>query len=252
MSEENFNHRSPTLELTGLVALVVGCGETGLNLAMALGRAGAKSILTDPNHDELMKSKSVMQEAGLETDTVAFHVTGRDQAFDLAEQVIRDHGKIDILVNALEDFVGKPATEITAAEWQQSVDLHLKAVFWMCQATGKHMLHRGSGSIINLSSVASSLGFSNSLAFAACKGGVDQLTRTLGVEWMRRGVRVNAIASWSDGLRKNPDPLWVERTPLGRLPDSTELAGTVVYLASPASSVVSGQIINADGGYVAQ
>ena len=252
MSEPISAKRNPSSELTGLVALVVGCGETGLSLAMALGRAGAKTVLTDPNSDLLIKSAASMKAAGLNDNTVAFDLAGRDQAFDLAGQIIRDHGKIDILVNALEDFVQKPATEITPAEWQQSVNLHLKAVFWMCQAAGKHMLQRGSGSIINLSSVAGSLGFSNSLAFATCKGGVDQMTRTLGVEWMRRGVRVNAIAPWSDGFRKDPDPLWLERTPLGRFPDPAELAGTVVFLASSASSVVSGQILNADGGYSAQ
>lgn len=252
MSETISNRCSRAAELTGLVALVVGCGETGLNLAMALARAGARTVLTDPSPDLLTKSEAAMKAAGLEADTVAFRLAGRDPAFDLAGQVIRDHGKIDILVNALENFVEKPATEITSAEWQQSVNLHLKTVFWMCQAAGKHMLQRGSGSIINLSSVAGSLGFSNSLAFATCKGGVDQMTRTLGVEWMRRGVRVNAIAPWSDGLRKNPEPLWLERTPLGRLPDPAELAGTVVFLASPASSVVSGQVLNADGGYSAQ
>ncbi len=235
-----------------MVALIMGCGETGLSLAMALASAGAKSVLTDPDHELVMRSEAAMNRNGLDTGYVNFCMAGRDQAFDLAERVIHDHGKIDILVNALEDFEGKPATEISPDEWKHSVNLHLKTVFWMCQAAGKHMLQRGSGSIINLSSLAGSLGFSNSLAFAACKGGVDQMTRTLGVEWMRRGVRVNAIAAWSDGMRKNPDPLWLERNPLGRLPDPGELGGTAVYLASAASSVVSGQILNTDGGYSAQ
>ncbi len=179
-------------------------------------------------------------------------VEGRNDALALVEKAVHFHGRIDILVNAVENFFWKPTTDITPQEWNKSVTLQLKAVFWMCQAAGKHMLPRGSGSIINLSSLAGSLGFSDCLPFAASKGGVDQITRTLGVEWIKRGVRVNAIAIWSDGLRHTPDPSWLRRTPLGRLPEPDELGTTVVYLASPASSVIAGQILKIDGGYSAQ
>lgn len=240
---------NPAFDLTDKIALVMGCGETGLAIAQALSSAGATIVLSDPD-SELLKNSAVQLRAA--ADTVDYFVEGRNDALDLAAKVIGAHGQIDILVNAVEDFFWKPTTEITPSEWDKSVNLQLKAVFWMCQAVGKHMLQRGSGSIINLSSLAGSLGFSDCLSFAASKGGVDQITRTLGVEWIKRGVRVNSIAIWSDGLRQKPDPAWLRRTPLGRLPEPGEIGATAVYLASPASAVVTGQILKIDGGYSAQ
>ena len=243
---------NPAFDLTNQVALVMGCGESGIAIARALGHAGAKLIVSDPDGARSKKTESELHAQGLEASTVAYVLEGRDDALHLAEKAISTQGRVDILVNAVEDFFWKPATEITPAEWNRSINLQLKAVFWMCQAAGKHMLQRGSGSIINLSSLAGSLGFSDCLSFAASKGGVDQITRTLGVEWIKRGVRVNAIAIWSDGLRLTPDASWLRRTPLGRLPEPDEIGTTAVYLASGASAVLAGQILKVDGGYSAQ
>ena len=114
------------------------------------------------------------------------------------------------------------------------------------------MLARGEGSIINLSSLAASLGFPNCVGFAASKGGVEQMTRTLGVEWIRRGVRVNAIAGWGEGLRRQLGATGAERIPMGRFANAADLEGTAIYLASRASAALSGQIIHVDGGYSAQ
>lgn len=242
----------PDFDLTGRVALVIGCGETGTSLARALGRACATIILVDPCGKQLSAAKARLADEGIAATGIPFDISGRDQAFDLVRRVVQSHGKVDVLVNAMENFLGKAAVAITAEEWKRSLHVNLKSVFWACQAAGKHMLEQGEGSIINLSSVAGALGFPDCLAFAASKGGVEQLTRTLGVEWICRGVRVNAIAGWSEGLSGQLGSSQSDKTPLGRLTTARDFEGLSIYLASPASAALSGEIIRIDGGYSAQ
>ncbi|WP_135553603.1 SDR family NAD(P)-dependent oxidoreductase [Paenibacillus cymbidii] len=241
-------------DLTGKVALVIGAGETGVAIAQALGAAGAKLVVADPESGPLEAAAGVLERRGFKPESRIADPSQKEQALRLAETIGADCGKIDILVNAREHYERAPAAELGRDAWHKAVHVNIKGVFYACQAVGKLMLQQGSGSIINLSSVAGTLGIVQSVAFAACKGSVDQLTRTLGVEWFPRGVRVNAIAAWNDGMREADEPLleMIGRSPAGRMTQPEELAGTAVYLASGASSRVTGQIVYVDGGYTAQ
>ncbi|WP_127584738.1 SDR family NAD(P)-dependent oxidoreductase [Paenibacillus koleovorans] len=241
-------------DLTGKVALVIGAGETGVAIAQALGTAGAQLVLADSARGPLESAAEVLGSLGFKPDCRMADPSVKDQALWLVETIKVDYGKIDILVNAREHYVRGPAAEMGLDDWQKAVHINIKGVFYACQAVGKQMLLQGSGSIINLSSVAGMLGIAQTVAFAASKGSVDQLTRTLGVEWFPRGVRVNAIAAWNDGMREEDGPLrvMIEKSPAGRMTKPNELAGTAVYLASRASSSVTGQIVYVDGGYTAQ
>jgi 2-deoxy-D-gluconate 3-dehydrogenase len=240
-------------ELTGKVALVIGSGETAIALAQAVCLAGAATTLVGSDAASLHASVDRLNAAGCSIEAIVADVSDKAQAVSLAEQISGKYGKIDVLINAWEQFERARAVDIEPAAWQQTVRIHIKGVFLACQAIGLKMLKQGEGSIINLSSVAGSYGIAESVAFAACKGGVDQLTRVLGAEWIKRGVRVNAISTWSDGLREYNDALLhaAERIPLGRYTQPSELAGIVVYMASTASGAMSGQIVHIDGGFAA-
>lgn len=246
------NLRACDFDLSERVALVVGCSEAGVSLALALGQSGAEIILSDSCTGRIQAAQATLKAEGVAAAGIPFQIDGRDDAVELVNRVVSRHAKLDILVNAQEQFLDKPAVDVTTGEWGHSLHVNLKMVFWTCQAAGKHMLTRGEGSIINLSSLAASLGFPNCVGFAASKGGVEQMTRTLGVEWIRRGVRVNAIAGMGEGLRRQLGATGAERNPMGRFANAADLEGAAIYLASPASAALSGQILHIDGGYSAQ
>jgi gluconate 5-dehydrogenase len=242
-------------DLTGKVAIVVGTGESAVAMAQALGAAGAGTVLVGSDDNSLEAAINQLQASGCQVQGIVTDCSDKEQVVQLTESVKRQYGRIDVLVNAWEQFERGLAVDIEPEAWRDSVRIHIKAVFLACQTVGKQMLEQGEGSIINLSSTAGSLGLARTAAFAACKGGVDQLTRVLGAEWIRRGVRVNAIASWSDALRLPAEEEWFRpdrKIPSGRFTQPADLAGTVVYLASSASASVAGQIVHVDGGYAAQ
>lgn len=240
-------------ELSGKVALAIGTGETAAAMAQAVSAAGATTVLVGADAGSLNAAVERLNSLGYSVEGIVADVTDKAQAVSLADQISSKYGKIDVLINAWEQFERARAVDIEPAAWQQAVRVHIKGVFLACQVVGEQMLAQGEGSIINLSSVAGSYGIAESVAFAACKGGVDQLTRVLGAEWIGRGVRVNAISSWSDGLREYNDSLLdaASRIPQGRFTQPSELAGAVVYLASSASAAMSGQVVHIDGGFAA-
>jgi NAD(P)-dependent dehydrogenase (short-subunit alcohol dehydrogenase family) len=230
-------------DLSNQVALVLGAGQTGQVLASALSELGARTLLSD--QEERLEATEY-------THRIPVQPEQAQSISDLAEEILSRHGRVDILINAWEPFRCQEATEISPEDWKALVRDPIKSAFFSCQTFGSIMLRQGSGSIINFSSVAGSLGFARALAFSTCKGGMDQLTRTLGAEWGSRGVRVNGIAGWSDALRSLQDRPWEKRIPTGTIPPYSDLAGAAVYLASPASRSVTGQILFVDGGYSAQ
>jgi len=230
-------------DLSNQVALVLGAGETGQALASALSEQGATTLLSD--QQERLERTEYANQLPAQPDHA-------ESLSDLAAEILSRHGRVDVLINAWEPFRSQEATEISPEDWKSLVRDPIKSAFFSCQTFGGIMLRQGSGSIINLSSVAGSLGFTRTLAFSTCKGAMDQLTRTLGAEWGSRGVRVNGIAGWSDALRTLKVRAWEKRIPTGTMTSYSDLAGAAVYLASQASRGVTGQILFVDGGYSAQ
>jgi len=178
-------------------------------------------------------------------------------AVDIA---LKTFTKIDILVNnAGISPILKKAEEVTLKEWEEIVRVNLTGTFFFCQAVGKMMIQQGGGKIINMVSVGAVVGFSRQIAYCATKGGILQLTKVLAIEWTRYNIQVNAIGpayletELTKGMRESKiisDNL-LQRTPMGRFGKPEEIVGAAIYLASEASSYVTGQTVFVDGGWLA-
>ena len=170
-------------------------------------------------------------------------------------------GAFDILVNSAGRAVRKPATELSAEEWDQVLDLNLKATFFCSRAALPYMKKRGGGSIVNLASI---MGFSGGIfpnaSYQASKGGIVNLTRALALEWAADNVRVNAVAptfvrtQLTVPIFSNPEVLKqvMRHTPLGRLPEPEEIAGAIAFLCCPAAHCITGITLPVDSGYLAR
>jgi NAD(P)-dependent dehydrogenase (short-subunit alcohol dehydrogenase family) len=180
---------------------------------------------------------------------------------DRAMQAVAGHfGALDILVNNAGLGANHPAEDVTEADWDEMMDVNLKGLFFCCRAAGRIMLAQGSGRIVNISSQAGVVGIRDHAVYSASKGGVNLLTKVLALEWSARGVNVNAVAptfiytpGTADRLDQ-PDYLAavLERIPAGKVGTIGDVAGAVIYLASPAADLVTGHVLVVDGGWTAQ
>jgi NAD(P)-dependent dehydrogenase (short-subunit alcohol dehydrogenase family) len=230
--------------------------ESGGAIAFAFAEAGADLVLGSRTVSEV---EALAQEArvhSVKVEALLLDIADAAQVRTVADQAISLMGHIDILVNNAGTVVRKPAVEITEADWDFVLNTNLKGLFFLTQAIGKHMIARGEGRIINISSVASLVGSPTRAAYTASKRGVNSLTRVLAVEWGPYGVTVNAIAPsftrtpLTESLFSDPATLapLLQRTPLGRFPEVEDIAAAAVYIASDAGRNVTGQVITVDGG----
>ncbi|HBB17303.1 MAG TPA: 2-deoxy-D-gluconate 3-dehydrogenase, partial [Syntrophus sp. (in: bacteria)] len=178
----------------------------------------------------------------------------------MAQRTVDEMGRIDILANIAGVNVHKPAEEMTEQDWDFVQDINLKALFFCCQAVGKIMLQQGSGRIINMSSAFGMAGFGGRTAYASSKAAVSNLTKTLALEWSSKGVQVNALAPgpvWTEArheLFSNPEfyANLIKKVPINRTAKPAEIVGPAIFLASEASSFVTGETLLVDGGFCAQ
>jgi NAD(P)-dependent dehydrogenase (short-subunit alcohol dehydrogenase family) len=246
----------PSFSLAGKVAFVTGASYgIGEGLSRALAEAGARVAVGARSREPL--------------DALAREIGGLAVPFDVrsvadirraAAEVERELGAIDVLVNNAGLGANHAALDVTEADWDEMMAVNLRGLFFTCQAVARGMLARGSGRIVNMSSQASLVGIEHHAVYCATKGGVNQLTRVLALEWSRHGVTVNAVAPtfiYTPGTKERlDDPAFrdkvLERIPLGRVGTIDDVAAAVIYLASPAGGLVTGSVLSVDGGWTAR
>jgi 2-deoxy-D-gluconate 3-dehydrogenase len=252
---------TPRFDLHGQAALVTGASKgIGYGLAKMIAAAGAKVVVTARDMPALEQLAAEIRAEGGDALPLELDVRNIPQ-IEQVMRAARDHyGRLDILVNNAGLGANHPATEVTQADWDSMMDVNLKGLFFCCQAAGRIMLEQGYGRIINMSSQASVVGIRDHAVYCATKGGVNQLTKVLALEWSARGVTVNAVGPtfiYTPGTAErldDPDYLQgvLNRLPIGHVGTISDVAGAVIYLASPAGGMVSGTILLVDGGWTAQ
>lgn len=247
-------------DLSGRVAVVTGAG-SGLGAAISIGyaQAGVTVILADLNEEGAAATANTIKEQGGAARVRRVDVTAKAEVDALADAVVAEFGRVNILVNSAGSAFRSPAEEFPEDRFDFIVNLNLKGTYLCCQAFGRKMLAQGSGSIINLGSIGSFVGYPWASAYLASKGGVLGITRGLALEWRDRGVRVNAI-----GPTLMDSPLTrqaAQRTSLTadfikarmlrpRLGLPRELIGAAIFLASDGAELVTGHTLMCDDGYL--
>lgn len=252
---------SARFSVAGKVAVVTGASRgIGRGIAAALAEAGAKVALVARNVEELESAKQEI--IGLGGEAEAFRLDVRDvrQIGSVFSAIEARFGRVDILVNNAGMGRPIPALDIAEADWDEMMSLNLKGLFFCSQAAARIMLRHGGGKIVNMSSQASVVGIPGEAIYCASKGGVNQLTKVLALEWSSRGINVNAVGPtfiYTPGTAERLDTpdfraKVLAQLPIGRVGAIADVAGAVIYLASAASDMVSGTLLLVDGGWTAQ
>ncbi|MED5619315.1 SDR family oxidoreductase [Ideonella sp. BN130291] len=247
-------------DLTGKTALVTGGSRgLGLQIAEALGEAGAKILLTSRKAADLEEASAELQSKGIDTRWIAADASDPEQIQRVASEAMERLGQIDILVNNAGATWGAPAEDHPLEAWDKVMNLNIRSIFLMSQAVGKlSMIPRKGGRIINVASIAGLSGASSEMKFIAygtSKGAVVNFTRTLAGEWGPYGITVNALAPGMFPSKMTKDTLEAvgadkiaAHAPLRRIGDDDDLKGAALLFASQAGKHITGQILAVDGG----
>lgn len=250
------------LDFSGqVVAITGGASGIGLETAKAFASCGASIALLDLGEDALSTAAEALAVFGVQISTHVVNVTNAAAVDAAADAVVAAHGKVTVLINSAGIARLHSALDVSDEEWRLVMDVNVNGTFWASRAFGRHMVAQRQGSVVNLGSMSGHIinrpQFASS--YMASKGAVHMLTKALAVEWVDSGVRVNAVAPGYVGtemtlkMRERPElfDVWMDMTPMKRCGEPSEIASTILFLASPAASYVTGSILSVDGGYTA-
>jgi NAD(P)-dependent dehydrogenase (short-subunit alcohol dehydrogenase family) len=247
--------------LDGKTAWITGGAKgLGLQFAHALASVGANIVINSRHGDEAAAAaKAVADQHGVKSLGAEMDVTKFDEVTAFVERVEKQFGSLDILVNNAGVNVRLPTIELPIEEWQRVVDINLTGPFLCAKAVAPHMIRRKWGRIINLSSILGQVGLAGRPPYTATKGGLILLTKTQALEFATSGVTVNAICpgpfatDMNKALLEDPEKYkaFVAKIPMGRWGELNELDGAIIFLASKASSFMTGTTLTVDGGWTA-
>ena len=246
--------------IRGRIAVIIGAaGGMGREISLAFAELGVKLALVDLNENPLRELQSKLKGISQDVITLSVNITDKGSVEKMADAVVSKFGRIDILINCAGRSHLEEAVHFDENKWDEILNVNLKGTFLTCQAVGKQMLKQKEGRIVNFSSVRGVQGRSQDMAYSPSKGAINQLTRSLAIEWAKAGVNVNAIAptfvltDMNRGIledEQNHD--WVlRRIPKGKLGKPEDIIGPLVFLCSSCSAFVTGHILFVDGGWTA-
>lgn len=231
----------------------------GRSMAIALASAGADLALVSRTRSELDSLAGEISAIGRRAVAITADATDEASVEAAIEEAVSGLGRLDILVNNAGINIRKPVLELPVEDYDRVISTNLRGYFLFARAAGRRLVAQGSGKVINISSIMGSVALPGQAAYASSKGGVEQLTKVMALEWAQSGVQVNAIGPtyFETELTR---PLFedeerhdfiVDRTPMKRWGQPHELAGAVIFLASSASDFITGQSLLVDGGWTA-
>ena len=259
------NHQFPPsgifslFSLAGKHALITGGGSgIGRLIAETLAAAGAKVVVVGRQLEKLQVVTEAITASGGAANSEVFDVTELDSISSFVETVNARYGAVDILVNGVGNNPRLPIADISPDKWRKEIDTNLSSAFFFSQAVAPAMLENGWGRILNIASLQCRLAFTNGAVYGAAKGGIGQLTRAMAQEWSDKGINANALApgffptALTAGVLSGAgaDAL-AARTAIGRNGDLRDLRGAALFLSSPASDYITGQVLFVDGGFSA-
>ncbi|MAL99044.1 SDR family NAD(P)-dependent oxidoreductase [Hydrocarboniclastica marina] len=245
-------------DMTGKVALITGSTKgIGRSIAEEMAKSGARVVISSRKADACEAVANELKADGHEALAIPCHVGRKEDLQNLVDKTLETWGRIDVLVcNAATNPVYGPTSEITDDAWDKIMETNVKGTFWLCNMVMPQMAERGEGAVVLLSSIAGIRGNTVIGTYGVSKAAEAALARNLAVEWGPKGIRVNSIAPglvktdfakalWEDPVRVKQAE---DRTPLRRIGEPVDIAGIALFLSTPASAYVTGQVIVADGG----